>query len=88
MAALPMQEMQLRSLGPEDPLEKEMATHSSILAWRIPGTEEPGGLLSMGLHRVGHDFAATGIPSPPVALFIVMLPKAHLTSHSRMSDSR
>ena len=36
-------------------LEKEMATHSSILAWKIPGTEEPGGLLSMGLHRVGHD---------------------------------
>ena len=36
-------------------LEKEMATHSSVLAWRIPGTEEPGGLLSMGLHRVGHD---------------------------------
>ena len=36
-------------------LEKEMATHSSILAWRIPGTEEPGGLLSMGLHRVGND---------------------------------
>ena len=38
-----------------DALEKEMATHSSILAWRIPGTEEPGGLLSMGSHRVGHD---------------------------------
>ena len=36
-------------------LEKEMATHSNILAWRIPGTEEPGGLPSMGLHRVGHD---------------------------------
>ena len=36
-------------------LEKEMATHSSVLAWRIPGTEEPGGLLSMGLHKVGHD---------------------------------
>ena len=36
-------------------LEKEMATHSSILAWRIPGTEEPGGLVSMGSHRVGHD---------------------------------
>ena len=36
-------------------LEKEMATHSSILAWRIPGTEEPGGVLSMGSHRVGHD---------------------------------
>ena len=39
-------------------LEKEMATHSSVLAWRIPGTGEPGGLLSMGLHRVGHDLAA------------------------------
>ena len=64
-----------------------MATHSSILAWRILGTEEPGGLLSMGSHRVGHELAATGIPSPPVALFIVMLPKAHLTSHSRMSGS-
>ena len=36
-------------------LEKEMATHSSVLAWRLPGTAEPGGLLSMGLHRVGHD---------------------------------
>ena len=36
-------------------LEKEMATHSSVLAWRIPGTEEPGGLPSMGSHRVGHD---------------------------------
>ena len=40
----------------EDPLEKEMAAHSSILAWRIPGTEEPGGLPSMGSHRVGHDW--------------------------------
>ena len=38
-------------------LEKEMATHSSVLAWRIPGTEEPGGLLSMGSHRVGHDWS-------------------------------
>ena len=43
------------SLGGEDPQEKEMATHSSILAWRIPWTEEPGGLPSMGSHRVGHD---------------------------------
>ena len=39
----------------ENELEKEMATHSSVLAWRIPGTGEPGGLLSMGSHRVGHD---------------------------------
>ena len=128
-------------------MEKAMATHSSILAWRIPGTGEPGGLLSTGSHRVGHDSSdlavtsmwdechcavvwaffgigmktdlfqscghcwvfqicwhiecstfiassfkiwnsSTGIPSPPLALFIVMLSKAHLTSHSRMSVSR
>ena len=50
-----MQETWVQSLGWEDPLEKEMATHSSILAWRIPWTEEPGGLLSMGLQRVRHD---------------------------------
>ena len=45
------------SLGQEDPLEKGMATHSSILAWRIPWTEEPGGLQSVGLQRVGHDWS-------------------------------
>ena len=45
----------VRSLGVEDPLEKEMVTHSSILAWEIPWTEEPGGLQSLGLQRVGHD---------------------------------
>ena len=50
-----MQETRVQSLGREVPVEKEMATHSSILAWRIPGTEEPGGLPSVGLHRVGHD---------------------------------
>ena len=49
-----MQETQVRSLGWEDPLEQERATHSSILAWRIPWTEEPGRLQSMGLQRVGH----------------------------------
>ena len=50
------QETQVRFLGEEDPLEEEeMATHSSILAWRIPWTEEPGGLQSMGSQRVGHD---------------------------------
>jgi len=47
-----MQEIWVGSLDSEDPLEKRMATHSSILAWRIPGTEEPGGLQSMGLQRV------------------------------------
>ena len=50
-----MREAWVRFLGWEDPLEKGMATHSSILAWRIPRTEEPGGLQSMGLQRVGHD---------------------------------
>jgi len=45
----------VRSLGQEDSLEKEMATHSCILAWRIPWTEEPGGLQSMGSQRVGHN---------------------------------
>ena len=50
-----MQATHVRSLGGEDPLEKGMATHSSILAWRIPWTEERGGLQSMGSQRVGHD---------------------------------
>ena len=50
-----MWETWIRSLGQEDPLEKEMSTHSSILAWRIPWAEEPGGLRSMGSQRVGHD---------------------------------
>ena len=50
-----IQEMQVQSLGWEDPLEKGMATHSSILPWRIPGTEEPGGLQCMGSERVRHN---------------------------------
>ena len=50
-----VQEMQVRSLGQEDPPEKEMATHSSTLAWKIPWTEEPGKLRSMGSQRVEHD---------------------------------
>ena len=50
-----LQETQIRSLGQEDPLKKRMAICSSILAWRIPWTEEPGGLQSMALQRVGHD---------------------------------
>ena len=49
------QETWVRSLGQEDPLEKEMAIHSSILAWKIPWMEEPGRLQSMGSQRVGHD---------------------------------
>ena len=50
-----LQETQVQSLGGEDPLEKGMAAHSRILAWRIPRTVEPRGLESMGSHRVGHD---------------------------------
>ena len=48
-------DIRVRSLGWEDPLEEGMATHSSILAWRIPGTEESGGLQSLGSQRVGHN---------------------------------
>ena len=51
----PMRETRVQSLGWEDPLEKEMVTHSSILAWRIPWREEPGGLQSMGSQIVGHN---------------------------------
>ena len=137
-----LQEIWFLSLGQEDPLETEMATHSSILAWKIPCTEEPGRLQYMGSQRVRHDWttntftlwtffgiallwkwneswpfqfpghcwvfqicwrieyntsiassfnilnSSVGILSPPLALFLVMLPKAHLTSHSKMSGSR
>ena len=54
-----MKETWVRSLGWEDPLEKEMATHSSVLAWRIPWTEEPGGLQSTGSQRVRHDWVTS-----------------------------
>ena len=50
-----IQETWVQSLGWEDPLEKEIATHSGIIAWKIPWMEEPGGLRSMGSQRVGHD---------------------------------
>ena len=54
-----MWEIWVQPLGQEDPLEKRMATHSSILAWEIPRTEEPGGLQSVGLERIGHDLGLT-----------------------------
>ena len=50
-----MQEIWVQSLGQEDPLEREVATHSSVLVWKIPWTEESGGLQSMGSQRVGYD---------------------------------
>ena len=62
-----MQETWVRSLGRDNPLEKGMATHSSILAWRIPWTEEPGRLQSTGLQRVRHDWATTTHTFTPTA---------------------
>ena len=62
-----MQETWVWSLGREDPLEKEMATHSSIVAWRIPWTEEPGGLQSMGLQRLRHDWVTSLILIPALS---------------------
>ena len=71
-----MWEIQFLSLGQEDPLEKEMATQSSILAWRIPWTEEPGGLQSTGSQRVGHDWATSlHFTSKPLRLHGYMQPK-------------
>ena len=60
-----MQETWVLSLGQEEPPAKERATHSSILAWRIPWTEEPGGLQSMGVARVEHDLVTKPPPPPP-----------------------
>ena len=71
-----IQETQVRSLDWDDPLEKGMAIHSSIFAWRIPGTEEPGGLQSMGSQRIRHDRAeAHGNEN----LFVV-IPTSHETA--------
>ena len=55
---LPIQETQVQSLDQEDPLKKDMATHSNILAWEIPWTEEPGSLQFMGSQRIGYDLAS------------------------------
>ena len=67
-----MRQTQVRSLGQEDPLEKGMATHSSIFAWRIPRTEEPGGPQSMGLQTAGHDWVTNfhfqNLDTDPVGL--------------------
>ena len=62
-----MEETRVQSLGREDPLEEGMATHASVLAWRIPWTEEPGGLQSIGSQRVKHDWVTNSFTSflPP-----------------------
>ena len=70
-----MQETQIHSLGWEDPLEKEMKTHSSILGWEIPWTEEPDGLQSRGLQRIKHDLATEWIHTQLLA-----------DNHSSISD--
>ena len=67
-----MQETQVQSLGWEDPLEKEMATYSSIRAWKIPWTEEPDKLQFMGSQRVGHD-GATSLQTSSISPSIYML---------------
>ena len=66
-----MRETWVRSLGWEDPLEKEMATHSSILAWKIPRMEEPGKLQSVGLERVGHDWATSPYLTLPPEMVVI-----------------
>ena len=72
-----MQETQVLSLDREDPLAKEMTTHSNILAWRTPQTEEPGGLQSMESQRVGHNLATKQLPAEPIndppAAFLLQL---------------
>ena len=65
-----MRETRVQSLDWEDPLEKEMATHSSTHAWKIPWMEKPGGLQSMGLQRVGHNWATSHSPWTSIFLFI------------------
>ena len=78
---LEMQEMGVQSLGWEDPLEKEMATHSSILAWEIAWSEEPGVLQSMGWQSVGHDLVtqpqSQALTLDTTAVSCVCLPTAH-----------
>ena len=88
-----MKEMQVRSLGWEDPLEKEMATHSRILAWEIPWTEEPGRLQSTGSQRVGHDWAIKTttqisfncnlwfVSGDPLTKSVTSLPRTWVSSH-------
>ena len=73
--------MQVWSLGLEDPLEKEMATHSSILAWEIPWTEEPGGLQSMGSQRVRHDWATKQQQQPKANIDWVLLGVRHCAAY-------
>ena len=90
-----MRETWVRSLGREDPLEKEMATYSSILAWRIPWTEEPGGLQSTGLPRVGHNWATSltysnlqpAHPNPPLLFYYFHSTDKSIILHNLLNSS-
>ena len=76
-----MQETQVRSLGGEDPLEKEMAPHSSTLAWKIPWTEEPGRLQSMGSLRVGQDWSNLAAAAAPGFIVCRLFDSSHSDWH-------
>ena len=78
-----MQETQVRSLGWEDPLEEGMATHSSILAWRIPWTEESGVLQSMRSHRVGYNWATKHTCTQFKVLYLTLTSPSHWGHHER-----
>ena len=79
-----MQETQVGSLGWEDPLEKGMATHSNILAWDIPGTEEPGGLQSMGSQKVGHNWGTKQHRDETDSLYVTAATVPHQATLSRV----
>ena len=81
-----MQKTWVQFLGQEDPLEKGMASPSSILAWRIPCTEEPGGLQSMGHKRVRHNLATTQQQVSPKCLFLLLPPSFLKGSHCPKMD--
>ena len=76
-----IQETWVQSLGWEDLLEKEMATHSSTLAWKIPGTEKPGGLQSVGSQRVGHDWVTEHTQLLYNAMLVSAVQQRELTHH-------
>ena len=77
-----MQETRVPSQGREDPLEKGIVTHSSILAWRTPQTEEPGGLESMGSQRAGHDWATN-----PTTTTVIM-PRSVVKHHGKQRQNK
>ena len=81
-----VQETQDQSLGWEDPLQKEMATHSSILAWRIPWTEEPGRLQSMGLQRIGHNLVTKQQQQKQPFTYTQTHTQSHLAVRALLSD--